>query len=81
MRNGLAEVGQLFFHQETGGGLANKFRNADDRGVSAVRGTERVANKQAIAKRRELARKFRVVGFLFGMEAHVFEQQHFPVTK
>ncbi len=81
MRNGFAEIGQLFFHQQAGGGLAHELGDAHDRCVSAMRGAKCVANKQPVAERRELPRKFRVVGFLFGMVADVFEQQHFPIAE
>ena len=46
-----------------------------------MRRAERVANKQTVAQRSKLARKFRVVGFLFGMVADIFEQQHFPIAQ
>ena len=77
MRNRLAEIGEFLFHQQAGGGLAHEFRDAHNRGVSAMRRAERVANEKPVAKRRELLRKLRVVGFFLGMKAHVFEQQHF----
>ena len=81
MRNRFAEIGQLFFHQQAGGGLAHEFGDADDGSVRAMRGAECVANEEAVAERCELARKFCVVGFFFGMVAHIFEQQHFPIAQ
>ena len=81
IRNRLTEIGELLFHQQAGGRLANKLRDAHNRGVGAMGGAERVAHEKLVAERRELLRKLRIVGFFFGMKADVFEQQHVAIAK
>ena len=79
IRDGFAQIGQLFFHQQACGGLLDELRDADDGSVSAVSGAERVADEKAVAKRGELFREFGIVGFFFGVVAHVFEEQDVAV--
>ena len=73
IRDRFADVGEFLLHQQTGGGLLDKFRDANDGGVGAVRGAERVADEEAVAELRELLRKRLAVLFFFGMKADVLE--------
>ena len=72
-RQHAAEVLQLLFHQQPCRGFAHDVRDRFDRGVSAMRGAERVVDVQ-IGQRRELPGERRVVLFLFRMESQVFQQ-------
>src|ERR1700676_4596114 len=77
----LPEIGELFFHQQAGGGCFDEARDAHDGSVGAMRGAESVANEETVAERGELFRESFVVLLFFGMEANVFEQQNFAVAK
>ena len=48
---GFAEIGELFFHQQAGGGLLDEFGDADDGSVSAMGGAKSVANEETVTKR------------------------------
>ena len=61
--------------------MLDETRDADNGSVRAVRGTEGVADEEAVAESGELLRKGFVVFFFFGMEADVFEDEHFPVAQ
>ena len=76
IRQRLAQIRQLAFHQQSGCGLFHEARNSHDRGVRAVRRAERIAHKQPVAQRRQLAGETLVVGLFLGVVAHVLEQQH-----
>ena len=81
IRHGFAEIGQLFFHEQTGRGLLDEARDADDRSMRAMRGAKRVADEETVAERGELFRKRFVVLLLLGMKTDVFEQEHFAVAR
>ena len=76
--DGLAEVVELFFHQQARGALAalllDEVRDAFGRGVGAVRGAEGVVDVD-VAELSELFGEGGVVGLFGGVEAEVFEQQ------
>ena len=80
MRDGLAEIRELLFHQQARGGLLHEFGDAHNRSMRAMRGAESIADEKLIAERGKLFRKAFVVGFFFGMESHVLEQQHAAVA-
>ena len=75
----LAEVVELFFHQQAGCGMLDEVGDADDGSVGAMGGAESVADEDAVAKRGKLLREGFVVLFLFGMEADVFEKKDIAV--
>src|SRR6267142_4314059 len=79
--HGFAEVGQLFFHEQPRSGLPDKARNADNVSMLTVSGAEGVANENAVTERRELLRESFVIFFFVGMEADVFQYEHFPVAQ
>src|SRR5262249_30829288 len=79
--DGFAEISELFFHQQSGNGLLDETRDANNGSVRAMRGAKSVANKKAIAKCGELFGKSLVVLLFLGMETNVFEDQHFPIAK
>src|SRR5712664_3027717 len=70
-----AEVRQLFFHEQAGGGLPDKTGDADDGSMGAMRGAEGITDEKAVAEGGELFRKSLVVLFFLRMEADVFEQE------
>ncbi len=47
--NSFAEIGELLFHKQARRSLADKFRDADNRCVRAMRRAKRVANEEPIA--------------------------------
>ena len=73
---GFAEIGQFLFHQQAGGRLAHELGDAHNRSMRAMRRAKGVADEKPIAERGKLLRKSFVVGFFFGVKAHIFEQQH-----
>src|SRR5882724_2338813 len=79
--HGFAEVGQLFFHEQPRRRLPDEARDADNGSMRAVSGAEGVANEDAVAQGGELLRKGFVVFFFVGMEADVFQHEHFPVAQ
>src|SRR5580658_5491153 len=81
MRYRFSEISEFLFHQQPSGSLANKFGYADDRSVRAMGRAESIANKKSVTQLRELPRKFRVVGLLLRMEAHIFKKQNLSVTQ
>ena len=50
----LAEIGELLFHEQTGGGLLDETRDANNGSMSAMRGTEGIADENAVAEGGEL---------------------------
>ena len=46
-----------------------------------MRGAESIANEDTVAESSELFGEGFVVSFLFGMEAHIFEHEHFAVAQ
>src|SRR6266481_373239 len=81
IRHGFAEVGQLFFHEQPRRRLPDEARDADNGSMRAVSGAEGVANEDAVAQGGELLRKGFVIFFFVGMEADVFQHEHFPVAQ
>src|SRR6266481_3122062 len=79
--HGFAEVGQLFFHEQPRRRLPDEARDADNGSMRAVSGAEGVANENAVAQGGELLRKGFVIFFFVGMEADVFQHEHFPVAQ
>src|SRR5712664_2687747 len=79
--HGFAEVGQLSFHEQPRRCLRDEARYADNGSMRAVSGAEGVANENAVTERGELLRKGFVVFFFVGMEADVFQNEHFPVAQ
>ena len=70
------ELPDLLLEQKARALLGDELRHADDRGVRAVRGAERVVDVD-VGESGEGLRERRVVGLLAGVEAEVLEQQHF----
>ena len=70
----LAEIAQLFLHQETGGTLRDEVRHRLGGSVGAVGAAERVVDVDVGVARQRL-RELAVVGFFLGMEAQVLEQR------
>ena len=66
--------------QQVAGCSGQELGDADDRGVRAVDGTERVIDVD-VRERRERRGERRVVRLLAGMEAQVLEQQHVAIGK
>ena len=62
----------LLFHQQAGD-RGQEVRDAFGRGVRAVRRAEGVVDEH-VAQAGQLAGEAGVVGFLFGVKAHVLEQ-------
>ena len=81
IRNRLAEIRQFLFHQQARRGLAHKPGDADDRGVSAMRGAKGIAHEELIAQSRKLLRELRVVRLFLGVIPDILEEQHFPISK
>ena len=79
--NCFAEIGEFLLHEQSCGGLLNEFRDADDGSVSAMRGAECIANEESVAQVRRAGAKIPVVGFFFGMKAHIFEQQYVAIAQ
>ena len=75
-----AQVGELVLHQETGGRAPNQPGDADSGGVGAVRRAKGVVDVE-VAQTGERAGKLLVVGFFFGMEAQVLQQQDLVVSE
>ena len=71
---GFAHIGELFFHQQTGGGVRDEVGDAFRRGVGPVGAAEGVVDVD-VAKAGELFRKGGVVGLFFWVEAEVFKQE------
>ncbi len=71
---GLAEVVQLLLHEEAGGGLLDEVGDALSGGVGAMGAAEGVVDVD-VAEGGELLRELGIVGFFFGVEAEVFQQQ------
>ncbi len=72
--NCLAEIGELFVHEEAGGGLFDEVGDAFRGGVGAVGAAEGVVDID-VAEAGELFGEDGIVGLFFGMEAEVFEQE------
>src|SRR5207237_10148656 len=51
IHDSFAEIGQLSFHEQPGGGLLDKAGDADHGGVRAMRRAESVANEHAVTER------------------------------
>ena len=81
IRYRFAEIGQLFFHEQAGGGLLDEARDADNGGMRAMRGAEGIANENAVAESGKLFGKSLVVFFFLGMEANVFQNENFAVAQ
>jgi hypothetical protein len=71
---GLAHVGELFLHEEAGGGFLDEVGDAFGGGVGAVCAAEGVVDVD-VAEGGELFAEGGVVGLFFGVEAEVFEQE------
>src|SRR5450759_3784863 len=71
---GAAQILQLFFHEQTGGGFLHELRDANRGSMGTMGGAEGVVDVE-IGELGELLRKMFVVGFFLGVEAEVFEQQ------
>src|SRR5947199_404874 len=81
IRNRLAEIGQFLFHEQSGGGLLDDARDADNGGMRAMRGAEGIANENAVAESGKLFGKSLIVFFFLGMEANVFQDENFTVAQ
>jgi hypothetical protein len=77
---GLPEVGQLFLHQQSGGGLLDVVRDALGGGVGAVGAAEGVVDVD-VAERGELLREDGIVGLLFSVKAKIFKQERLARLK
>ena len=75
----VVQISQFLFHEEASDRGADVMRDALGRGVSAMRGTEGIVHVD-VAELRERLRKPRVIGFLLGLKADVFEQRHVAVV-
>ena len=73
---GHAEVLQFLLHQQAGGGLLDELDHALGGSVGAVRGAERVVDVD-VAEGGQFLGEGGIVLFFFGVEAQIFEQQHF----
>ena len=71
---GLAEMAELGLHEQAGGGLGDEVGDALGGGVGAVGAAEGVVDVD-VAEGCELFGEGGVVGFFFGVEAEVFEQE------
>ena len=76
--DGSLKVLDLFLKQRSCCGIFNVFRNADGRGVGAVRGSKRVVDKH-VSQRGQGLREAVVVFFFAGMKSEVFEQEHIAI--
>ena len=76
-----AQILELFFHQEAGGGLFHEFRDAHDGCMRAMGGAESIANENLIAERGEFFRELLIVGFFLGMVADIFKQQNIAILE
>ena len=74
MRQRLAEILKFLLHQQPGSVLLDEMRDAFGRCVGAMRRSERVVHV-VVAKLAQLLGEVRIVGFLFGVEAQVLQQQ------
>ena len=63
-----AQIFQLFFHEQTGGGFLHEAGDADRGSVGAMSGAERVVHVE-VGKLGELLGKILVILFFFGVEA------------
>ncbi len=63
-------------HQESGRALRDEARDADGRGVRAMCGAEAVVHIDLFVAR-QFMREVAIVGFLFFVEAQIFEQNRF----
>ncbi len=79
--DGIAEIGKLFFHQQTGGGLFDEAGDAHNGGMRTVRGTEGITDENTVAKCSELFGKGFVVFFFFGMKADIFQNENFTIAQ
>src|SRR5207249_4610353 len=61
IHDSFAEIGQLSFHEQPGGGLLDKAGDADHGGVRAMRRAESVANEHAVTERGKLFGKTFIV--------------------
>jgi len=71
----VAEIAELLFHQESRGRAPEVAGDRVDRRVRAVRRAERVVHV-LVGQRRQLLGECRIVVFLFGMKAQVFEKNN-----
>ena len=72
----VAEIFQFALHQQTGRRTLHEVRDALDRCVRAMRGTERVVHV-AVGERGERLSELRIVFFFFGVKAQVLEEHDF----
>ncbi len=70
----LAEIIELLLHEQPGRRLLDELGDADRGSVGAVRRAEGVVHV-VVGQLGKLVRKVLVIGFFFGVEAQVFEQQ------
>ncbi len=76
----LAEVAKFLFHEETDGALGDELGHTRRGRVGAVRGPEGVVHVD-IGELGQLLAEGVIVGFLFVVEAEIFEQDHFAVLE
>ena len=74
-REHAAQVFELLFHQEPGGGFRHEMRDALDRRVGAMGRAERVVDVQ-LGQGGQLLRELRVVLFFLRMKPEILEQHH-----
>ncbi len=77
---GLAEVGDLLFHQQAGDGGLEEVGDAFRGGVGAMGGAEGVVDVDVGQRGQGLGEGW-IVGFFFGVVAEVFKQQHLAGLK
>ena len=81
IRERLPQIGQFALHQQPCRGLLYEARDPHDGRMRAMGRTERVAHKQAVAQRRQLAREILVVGLFLRVVAHIFEEEHAAIRE
>ena len=74
MAQHLAQVLEFFLHEQAGRGLLHEASDADRGGVSAMRGAESVVYV-VVRQAGKLLGELGIVGFFFGMEAQILQQQ------
>ena len=74
MAQHLAQVLEFFLHEQAGRGLLHEAGDADRGGMSAMRGAESVVYV-IVRQAGKLLGELGVVGFFFGMEAEILQQQ------
>src|SRR5947208_1436515 len=74
MMQDFAEILEFFFHEKTGSGLLNKFRDANRGSVGAMRSAECVIYV-IVSEFGKLFRELLIVGFLFSVKAQIFQQE------